>query len=527
MKRRELLNKIAMLTSGSVLLTSTPAEAEIKPKGKTNSDNDVTHSTSRYVYYASRTGAKLDSNVHTGGGTDDTAILQSILDKAPEQGHLHFIVDGASLITGLKIHSNTTLECLNPSCGFFLAAQSNCPVIKNANPGMKGERKDKDISLIGGTYNHNCKEQIHHYTDENQVSLVFGKEVLVVAMQFCGVENFTMRDVTIRNQRTWALLMANWYRVNIENVSIDLPDHMIGQNQDGLHFWGPGQFLSMKNIQGQTGDDFINLGPDEIDHVSGITDVIIDGVFLNNCDNGIRLLSADQGRLDRVIIKNVTGTYRSFGFYIHPWFSGKNGNIGNIIFDTIDLRQTKNIYDYTTPFLFRLGGKIESLTLRNIYHHQPADNRPILDIGWPRPDDSPRPRERYETIVNSLLIDGLHIFESDDKSADAAYINVLGRVDNMVVRNVEIIRDNEVPQKGCLIQTTIFADIKKLFLSNISVNRMNSLISHKNGKIGAVQICNVMASEIGDALIVTEKESLQQLNADAVYGAKLINSKNN
>lgn len=56
---------------------------------------------------------------------------------------------------------------------------------------------------------------------------------------------------------------------------------------------------------------------------------------------------------------------------------------------------------------------------------------------------------------------------------------------------------------------------------------MNSLISHKNGKIGEVQISNVMASEIGDALIVTEKENIRQLNADAVYGAKLINSKNN
>jgi len=56
---------------------------------------------------------------------------------------------------------------------------------------------------------------------------------------------------------------------------------------------------------------------------------------------------------------------------------------------------------------------------------------------------------------------------------------------------------------------------------------MNSLISHKNGKIGEVQICNVMASEIGDALIVTEKESIHQLNVDAVHGAKLVLAKNN
>jgi len=112
----------------------------------------------------------LDSNVHTGGGTDDTAILQSILDKAPELGHLHLIMDGAALIKGLNIHANTTIECLNPSCGFFLAAQTNRSVVKNANPSMNGERKDKNITLTGGTYNHNCKEQVHHYIDQNQAS---------------------------------------------------------------------------------------------------------------------------------------------------------------------------------------------------------------------------------------------------------------------------------------------------------------------------------------------------------------------
>ncbi len=519
MKRRELLGKMAVMASGTALAGTFPSDIAGKPAGEPISGK-FNNPPGSQIIYASKTGAKLDSNVHSGGGTNDTVILQSVLDKAKESGSLYLVMDGAALITGLDIHPNTTIECLNPFCGFFLAPHSDRSVIRNANPRMHGDRTDKNITLLNGTYNHNCKEQVHHYTDQNRDSSAFGKEVWVIAMEFYGVENFTMRDVTIRNQRTFALLMANWFRVTMENIYIDLPDHADAQNQDGLHFWGPGQFLSMKNIQGRSGDDFIALAPDENDNVSGITDVLIDGVILDNADQGIRLLSRDEGRLDRVIIKNVTGTYRSFGFYINPWFKGaKGGNFGNIIFDTIDLRQSVPNYTYTTPMLFRLGGRIESLTLRNIYHHNPSDNRSVVDVGWPGAQSE---YSYSDTYIKSLLIDGLHILESDEKSSDASYIKIIGQVDNMVVRNVEIVRDSDFPQKGCLIETIKdTADIKKLFLSNIIVNRMNTLISHKKGKIGTVQISNILSAEMGDAIINTDQD-IKQVNASGAFGAELI-----
>jgi hypothetical protein len=522
MKRRDLLEKMAFVASGSVLAGTVPLRSVEKQNINIRSGDKESHFDHQMVI-ASQVGARLDSNVHTGGGTDDTAILQSILDSVKESGSLHLVVDGAALIRGLDIHSNTTIECLNPACGFFLAPKSNRALIRNANPKMQGERLDKNISLLNGTYNHNCKEQLHHYIDQDRNSTAFGKEVWVIALEFYGVENFKMRDVTIRNQRTFALLMANWFRVTMENIFIDLPDHGDAQNQDGLHFWGPGRFLSMKNIQGRSGDDFIALAPDENDHVSGITDVLIDGVILNDADQGIRLLSRDEGRLDRVIIKNVTGTYKSFGFYINPWFRGaKGGNFGNIIFDTVDLRQSDPNYTYTQPMLFRLGGRIESITLRNIYHHNPSDNRSVLDVGWP---GLPSEYSYSDTVIQSLLIDGLHIFESDEKSADSSYIKITGQVDNMVVRNVEIIRDKTFPQKGCLIETTKpTANIKNLFLNNIVVNRMNSLISNKNGQIGKIQMNNIMGSEMGDSFILSEN-NIGQVNASAFSGAELV-SKN-
>lgn len=515
MERRDLLGLLAGTATGLVI--TNPVNAAIPDKTNHGGSKNLL---SHHIIFASHTGAKLDSNVNTGGGTDDTEIIQAILNKAPEMGSLHFVMDGAALVHGLNIHSNTTIECLNTSCGFFLAPYSNRSVIQNANFNVSGERKDKNIQLLGGTYNQNCKEQEHHVKGYDFLgTLGENNEKWVIAMEFYGIENFTMRDVTIRDQRTFAVLLANWFRVTMENISIDLPGHQDKQNQDGIHFFGPGQFLNMRNIQGSSGDDFIALAPDEYDGVSDITDVIIDGVFLNNADQGIRLLSHAKGRLDRVIIKNITGTYRSFGFYIDPWVKGNGGNFGNIVFDTINLSHSAPNYDYTTPFLFRLGGKIESLTLKNIQHHNPSDARSIMDIGWPTPDEH---HDSKNTHIKSLVIDGLHIFESDNKASDAAFIKVLAKVDNMIVRNVEILRFSADEPQGTLIETRDNSNIKNLFMNSMCVNGVNSLILHKSGEIGTVQLGNLLVSETGKAIICVEKGTIQQINSSEIYGAELI-----
>ena len=54
----------------------------------------------RFRVYASRF-ARLDSDVVEGGGSDDTAALQQVLDTAPARGGLHLVMDGAALVRGL------------------------------------------------------------------------------------------------------------------------------------------------------------------------------------------------------------------------------------------------------------------------------------------------------------------------------------------------------------------------------------------------------------------------------------------
>jgi len=440
------------------------------------------------VIYASQTGAHLDSHVRTGGGTDDTAVLQRTLDLAKEYGGVHLIMDGAALTTGLVVHAHTTIECLNKECGFFLADRADRSLITNAHPSAD-RIVDRDISLLGGTYNHNCLRQAHHLPQGVHYSQ---GDSFVVAVSFFGVEDLLVRDVTVRNQRTFAFLIANWRKVTMENISLELPDLIPGANQDGIHILGPGRFLLIKNVQGRTGDDLIAINADEeftdekdffhpCASTGPITDVMVDTVMVDDASQILRVLSR-KNLVDRVTVRNVTGSYRSFGFYLSAWdyhSRGLQGNFGSLVFENIDVRQTEPDYTYTEPFLFRISGRHRSLMLRNIRSIDPSDDRylvhvegrsDIVDIGTTPAD------------IDSLLVDGLHVQDDGQAARSRPYIMVRGRVRQMTVRNCEILTGDE--KRDVLIATDgEFARIDRLVLNDIVAGKGVALIEDVEKRI--------------------------------------------
>lgn len=450
---------------------------------------------------------KLDSDVYTGGGTDETELLQSLLDKATEWGQLRFVMDGAALVSGLKVHSNTTIECMNKGCGFYLKDGSNCAIVTNYNASYD-EIKTRNITLIGGTYNHNCLHQEHHinYVEENDDGVEVNASTWTIAIEFYGIENLNVRDLTVRDQRTFAFTIGNFRHVNVENTYIELMNEIPEGNQDGFHFWGPGQFLTMRNIGGKTEDDFMNIGPDERDGVSSITDVLIDGVFLDHAWQGIRLLSRGTGLLDRVTIKNVTGTYNAYGFYINPWFVDKTmGNFGNITFENIDLRPEKDIlipnyYIKSNPaFLFSIGGDMESLTFRNINWYHSVDNRNIFQIGCPfhipfLPFENKKPR------IKNFHIDGLKIIENEDGNNDTEYMLVRGIVDRMTMRDVDIVRSETDKDSGRLLKVCPDAEIGKITLDRADIENIKDVIDVTEGNVEKIIINNVLVSGVEETV---------------------------
>ena len=420
---------------------------------------------------ASRAGIVLDSDVYQGGGTDQTDAIQAILDKAPKWGRLHFVMDGAALVSRtLKVHSNTTIECPDLSCGFFLADSSNCCVISNANLDPVNI-KDRNITLIGGVYNNNSPAQVHHLGPEVDV---FSN--VVFAMEFYGVEHFRMKGVTIADQRTYAMSMANWKFVDIEDLHVDRRNRADYQNQDGLHFYGPGRFLTLRNIYGNSGDDFIAVTPDELDYKSCISDVLIDGVMLDDADQGIRLLCCGEGRLERVTVKNVTGTYRSYGFVIDPWYPSVpgNGRYSDIVFENINLSSMEPNYTYAGPFLFKLGGNIESIVFRNItLARSETPHRPFV-AGGHYMGDGPRD-EGQPTHIGTMVIDGL-TFSGDRTPYDI--IDVRG-ADIDVLK----ISDCVIPAEGPSILKVTEGKVGTLLLDDIYAPRLKSIVNAPKGAV--------------------------------------------
>jgi hypothetical protein len=403
------------------------------------------------IVMASEAGAHLDSDVNQGGGTDDTALIQAILDRAPKLGALKLIVDGPILVTGLKVHSNTTIECMNRDCGFYLADNSNRPLIANATPQPEG-RADHNLSFLGGTYNGNAEHQ-EHSTKEHGWTTAFALH---------GVEQVLFRDVSISNSRTFAVYLTNWRRAVFENIYINLDHIPKHSNQDGIHVQGPGEFLSIRNVQGRAWDDMIALNNDDLgaDWTSegkfvrrpakqfpphsgfgAVTDVDIDGVQADDCAQVIRILSR-ASRLDRVSIRNVKGTYRDFGVWIMP-FLREGGNIGRLEFENIDLRPVgPRAYDYMPPFLFWFAGKMEQVALKNVSSHAPIDDRPLV---WIQPDAK----------IDRLLIDGLNVYDPRKEIGHTPLIRADGRIALLQVRDVVVQRPQATSPTGSLIGTSM------------------------------------------------------------------------
>ena len=428
--------------------------------------------------------AKLDSCVHTGGGSDDTLALQAVLDEAKNGTAIHLVMDGAALVRGLVIYSNTTIECLNRDCGFYLADHCDCPILR------AGELLDKttwteNVRLWGGTYNHNGKHQDVVCADFDTYEPgpypypgVLYNDHGPYTLDLCGVRFLHIDGLCVRNFRAYAVCIDRFENVTIENTWLQLDEPGI-PNQDGFHFFGPGRFLTIRNVGGKVGDDFMNIGSDECDRVSSITDVLIDGVFLDHATQAIRLLARHEGSVERVTIRNVSGTYRNFGFYICPWYMDHHsGIVRDVLIENINLVAEEYDYDYRERMLFCVAGIVENLTIQNVTHRPLYEKRPILEIGVPF--YSMDEYHNYADLCRRQVIRGVTLrnitVTGDDRATE--YITVYTKVDSLILQNITILNGQgslvTCKEEGC-IDTLIAQNITTQTLTH-TPNKITNLI---------------------------------------------------
>ena len=287
-----------------------------------------------------------------------------------------------------------------------LGDAANCAIFENYNlvATASASVTETDISISDLTLNGN---------DTNQTRGTLSPAVrFLTCLKMWGVDGVRVRNVTFKYPANFSAWFANWKNVTLENINIVTNTGTI--YTDGVHFNGNGQFLTIRNIRGNSYDDFIALNGDDdpalfspysVTFHGYIKDVLIDGVQFDDPLLGIRLLSSGTANgsgtgsaVDRILVKNVTGTCLNTVMHADG-YGGGDSQIGSVTIDTVDV----SIHD---PTVYSNGAAgihvnqlVEKLTIRNWTKHNSPYVCPVLNV-------------LGSGNIGALSIDGLHIKEA-------------------------------------------------------------------------------------------------------------------
>jgi hypothetical protein len=390
---------------------------------------------------ASSAGAHLDADLMKGGGTDDTAILQTVLDRASDGRPVHLVIDGVARVGGLNVYGNTTIECVDGG-GLYLKDGSGRAIIRNVHRSREAVT-DQHITVRGCFLNGNREHQQGELrrldAQLNQESVETGQAnqeadgTFITGLQFLGVNYLTIENTVLWNIRAFGAWIANAKFIDIRNVQVDDGNSLHEQsettketlkqwekyvNTDGIHFNGPIQYLTIDGLKLRTSDDALALNANDAGHdditagnVMGpyvgqgpITDVTVSNVVLMDPVFGIRMLSSNQ-RIDRIVINNVTGTIRyRMAILGHYTATRQKGNFGSIAFNNVNVdplripsyselleaaseavrkwieQHKQELADELESPLFSLNSVIENLSLSRVVTHA-IDDRPLIRVG--------------------------------------------------------------------------------------------------------------------------------------------------
>ena len=328
------------------------------------------------TYYLSSYGVSNTADLlmeSTTFGTDQTAKIQNILNKATKKNPIIVIWDVKCAITQIRIKSYTTI-LVNSNCGAIQITGTNNQMIVNyhkvdsTNNLNNFTRRDSNITMIGGIWNQNAsisgvQNQLHNVPSGfNQI------------MRFSGVVNLNLSNMTLRNGRTYNLYVNNFYKVNAQNIKFELPSTVVSLgNHDGFKIGGPGKNLIAINIHGVTRDDMMSVCAN--DGLKPTTAAKLDSTSLSEVINGITYkypyfdAAATYGALDSIYINNVTfETGTEYGFR----FLATTDTLKNVVLNGLHGHTKHGIIESTTwPNCYGSGssnnvGYYKNLTIKNV-----------------------------------------------------------------------------------------------------------------------------------------------------------------
>lgn len=341
---------------------------------------------------------------------DDTAAIQELIDcgrcevvlPAPEK----FYLISAPLI----LPSNFSLR-LPRYAEIRLAEGSNCVMLRNRMveaPGKRiqgevypccyqlwahvedysGDAKDRaeNIEISGGIWNFNNMEQLPN-PERSRVYEPHGYSGDV--MLFYNVSNLKLSGMTIKDPVHYGVTLDRVSNFTVEDIAFD---YNMGNprpiNMDGIHLDGNCHHGVIRNLKGACFDDLVAINARE-GSCGDITNIVVDGLFAENCHSAVRLLTVGQV-VKNIHITNVFGTYYQYTVALSKFYKGEStGYYDGITLDNIyaakapRLDYYKNVSDYYvfSPLWIQGDVVVKNLKIDTVHrreYHVPVET---LHIG--------------------------------------------------------------------------------------------------------------------------------------------------
>ena len=450
------------------------------------------------AYYLSAFGAISDANLDknsTSFGTDNTAIIQKVLDKA-QFNPIIVYWDGKYSVTGLKIYSNTKIIAFE-GCGAILRNHSDQCLLSNAN--WFSSNIDCKISIQGGIWNGNGFNEALTPAQSHDNA----KEGWICALRFYGIKNLTIKDAIIYKPRTFSLSAQNVENVFIQNVKIDVGENA-PINCDGLNFVGPAKNVTIRDCNILAKDDHIAFNADiplelKWDSLNNtlyknfygdITNVTVDNIRLEGGLFGIRLLSC-KSRIDNVTIRNIHGTTKEYWLVIDNYWQNAfpinnpgNGNIGTVLIENVHVESEGKSVPYVNHTCANIQVNAECIIFKNITRNRFAeDSFPSVLISG------------KDRTIKKLIFEGYNSAENIQTTPKTTnHIEINGtKINYLSVSNSIVTRDypsNNSP----LICVTNGGSVDCLQMDHIYCKGINNVVDAR-GTISHISASNMIHTE--------------------------------
>ena len=319
---------------------------------------------------ASQIGCALDCNLengrnkHTGGAaTDDGPIINAAMAGATASNPITLIIDGSALVSGLFLPAGGYWSIAGLGCGtgFFIKKGANNDCIHNGppnaaipfDPGPPVPARGKNVSLSNFTVNGNRGDGSSGDSTTGTPQGITNK-VWYCGINLMNLDNITIEKIVVVNTPAYNMRLSNVGNVSVSGCVLQ-GFHV---NNDGLHFDGPANDITISNCDFKTADDSIALNAPE-GYSGNISRVTVTGCTFNSLSL-MRLYTTGGGpkfAIDTVNVSNCSGTASAAAFLFGLTFLSNPASVASLSVSDCTV---------TAPCVLGVSENFGSIALRNI-----------------------------------------------------------------------------------------------------------------------------------------------------------------